>query len=471
MGVAGCSHLPHLVTLPAQAPVAILIQGAHVFDGEGELSGPQDVLIEHGRITALGPSGSVVVPDSEPQPMLVSGNGRTLMPGLWDAHVHVGGGMADLPWDARLPDPKRQLETLLFAGVTSAINAGHDVDTFALNEKTEGGQLVGPHLVTFTRLFTKRGGHPVPLYRALAPWPFKGYVIRKGTAQLDDAREACAMVAKELARTQASFVKIVYNAIPPGTPRLSRKELETLIFCAHTAGVRAAVHVGSSAEAVEAAGAGADLLMHVPWTDELSDAQVAALAKSKVTLVTTRRIYGVTAAGLRGELVFSDLERAVAAPKRLARLSPKPEGWGEGVFDQAYFESLPKWDDFLGRNIRKLHAARVPMLVGTDSGLPGLFHGPALHRELEALVALGFSTEEVLNMATAKEADFFEPATNRGHLRVGAVADLLLVEGNPLEWIVDSQRIALVIKGGVPIVRSAFHAPLEQARPENAKLH
>ncbi len=219
------------------------------------------------------------------------------------------------------------------------------------------------------------------------------------------------------------------------------------------------VHVGSPKEALDAIRAGADLLMHTPWSAPLDDAAVAEIARSKVPLVTTRRIYGVLAAGLAGHLEPIPLERAVADPKRIARLGPPPKGWGQAIFDDAYLARLPRWDAILGENLQKLHAAGVTLIAGTDSGLPGLFQGPALHRELEALVDLGFSNEEVLRMATSLPAQILEPGSQRGWIRAGAIADLLLVDGDPLTRITDTRRIAGVWTAGHPVHRKPTALP------------
>ncbi len=454
LGLTGCAgSLPPLATYSKAPTTPLLFQGVRVFDGERELPGPHDVLVRQGAIAYVGPAGTLPPPKAA---LRIPGEGRTLLPGLWDSHVHLGGGNGEAPWDSRLPDVERQLESLVFAGVTSAVDAGRSTDTGKLGRRIRRGRLVGPNLIRFSRVFTKTGGHPIPLIRALLPWPIAGIGLRRSVREIDSVEEVAKAIAKEIKDSDPDLVKIMYNAIPPGTPHLSKAELQALIDAAHAADRRVGVHVGTPKEAREAVASGADLLMHTPWTSELSDEDLAALAmlaKMDRPVLTTRRIYLTIVQGLEGRWVFSDLERAVADPDRLARLGPKPEGWGEEIFDAAYLKKLPRWDRILGENIKRLHAAGIPLLVGTDCGVPGLFHGASLHRELEALVALGFTPLEVLQRTTSRPAAYFQPKGGRGRIEKGAIADLLLVEGNPLQWITDTQRVVDVWQGGEAIER------------------
>ncbi|MDF1561733.1 MAG: amidohydrolase family protein [Deltaproteobacteria bacterium] len=443
LGCAG--HLPRLVKLPAKEPGTIFFEGVRVFDGEDLLPGPQDVLVRKGKIAFVGPAGTVPPPEGATR---IPGAGRTLLPGLWDSHLHLGGAQGELPWDARLPDLRRQLEGLVYSGVTSAVDAGRSLDVQKLHRRIRRGKVVGPHLISFSRVLTKKEGHPIPLIRTFLPWPVSSIGIKRSVREIDSVEEAGPAVAREITSSQTPWVKIVYNSIPDDAAHLSFEELEALILAAHAGGRRVGVHVGTPREAKEAAAAGADLLMHTPWTAELTETVLLALQEGGAPVITTSQIQGSVDRAVRGELDPFELEQAVADPERLARLGPKPRGYREEVFSPEYLEKLAVWDRRLGENLLRLFEAGIPQLVGTDASVPGLYQGPALHRELEALVALGLPPLEVLRRATSRPAAFFEPQGKRGRVERGHLADLLLVEGNPLENITDTRRIVGVWVGG-----------------------
>lgn len=102
------------------------------------------------------------------------------------------------------------------------------------------------------------------------------------------------------------------------------------------------------------------------------------------------------------------------------------------------------------QNVRKLHAAGLPLLAGSDAGNPGTAHGPSLHHELAMLVEAGLSPLEALRSATSVPARHFDIA-ERGCLTAGCRADLLLIDGNPLEDIRHTVRIDAVWKNGKPV--------------------
>src|SRR5699024_9534069 len=107
-----------------------------------------------------------------------------------------------------------------------------------------------------------------------------------------------------------------------------------------------------------------------------------------------------------------------------------------------------RWPAVL-ENIRKLHAAGVPLLAGSDAGNPGTAHGPSLHHELALLVEAGLTPIEALRAATSIPARQFGLA-GRGCLQPGCRADLVLIDGNPLDDIRHTVRIDAVWKTGLP---------------------
>ncbi len=439
--LGACARAPLIVAKPA-TDRQTMFQKVRVFDGKADtVSEPVDVLVQAGRIAAIGPglyapaSAEVVV-------------GGVLMPGLFDAHVHLGGVEGEPVWEigSHLPDAEAQAAAHLYCGTTTAVLAGHDGDSEGLAKEIVIHGIAGPRLLTATRIFTAPGGHPTGMCRAGLPGFIAGFMISRGIAEVSGEAAVRARVREEL-DAGAHHVKVVYHSMPPEAPRVTREELAAAIDEAKKRGKPVYVHVGTSAGAVEAAQAGAAMLMHVPWEDVLSPEQARAIAAAGTAVVTTRNIYAAWVESMSGKATFTALEREVMRPGLEETFYRKPEkidlhGFGEYTGRSADF------DRNLGQNVLVLREAGVTLVAGTDTGLPGVFPGSGLHEELKSLVALGIPTAEVLKMATSSAARVVDPDGKRGVIEVGAVADLLLLRADPLEHIEAIDAIAGVWKRG-----------------------
>lgn len=451
--LAGCTTTRAMLARPLGAadPLLTAIANVRVFDGVAEvLSEPMDVVLAQGRIQSVAPAGSAPLPEGA---VRVEGGGKTLLPGLIDAHVHLGGGDGTPPWTAELPNVEAQAAALLYAGVTTALAAGHDCSE-GLMRALDRGELPGPRVFWSSRIFTAPEGHPVPLLKALFPWPFASFYISARVRQPQTDEEARAQVAEELLE-KPDFIKIMYDDLPVGSPHLARARLAAICDEAKRRGQRTLVHVASPEDAMESLEAGASVLMHIPWDGELTDEQVRRLAESKNPIVTTERIYGVMAAGFAGTVQFTSLEKETMPPGGVEAFSRKPEGYRPPGFSDEYMAAMPGYSEHQKRNAARLFAAGAHLVAGTDSGLPGVLHGPGMHRELQALVELGVPPAAALRLATSTAAKMLDPAADFGVVAPGMRADLLLVDGDPLADISATQRIAGVWRGGRPVVRGA----------------
>lgn len=420
------------------------VTGAFVFDGMAR-QGPMDVFVRGEVIDA-------VTPTTGPQPACLDGRGKTLTPGLTDAHVHLGLSAGHAPWDLRVPDLRQQLDGLLYAGVTSALDAA------ASQGLDEELSREGPfaRLVRASRIITAEGGHPGPMIRAGAPWPVADVMLAPMLAQVpNDTTDVGAVLSSVLA-SNPDVVKLVYDDMPPGAPHLSHAMLVALLSAAKARGVRAVVHVGSATEAIEAAEAGASLLMHTPWETVLTDDEVRRLAATKVPIVTTRRVHGALTEVLEQRVALHALEREVR-PDVEPAIHHRPAGFAMRGIDASQERALARCDANLKENVRRLHDAGVVLVAGTDSGLPNVIHGGALHRELQTLVESGFTTAEALASATSVAAKVLLPGERVGVIEAGARADLLLVEGDPLEDLTALEHIVGVWRDGRAVVRAGAH--------------
>ncbi len=453
--LAACGSPPRLASVSRAVSTAqdVLIRDVSVFDGV-DMVPRRDVLITGARIGAVAPAGALDAPSGA---LELAGVGRTLLPGLIDSHAHLfsAGEKTGPP-----PDPGAIAEAFLFAGATSVLVAADVGNTENLTRRGVEEGVLAPHLFTAGAGLTAPGGHPIPLLRALLPWPVDWLATRR-IPTAAGAAEARAQVRSILAESSPDFLKIVYDDLPPGrSPHLSLESLRAAISEARSHGVRPLVHATTPRDVMDAIDAGAALLAHLPQRGILTDEQVMRLVASDVPIVTTVRLVSAShQLAARGAI---PLEREMYGPELLQPWLDDP-GWNLVGFSEE-IDSRP--DDVAAvtaANFRKLLAADVRMFVGTDSGVHGVFPGASLHREMRLLVELGMSPEKVLRAATSAPAAFLDPAGTFGRIAPGQRADLLLVRGDPTTDIGALAAIEEVFLDGIRLQRHAFEPPTPEA--------
>jgi imidazolonepropionase-like amidohydrolase len=403
------------VPLAAQQP-ATLFRNARVFDGTRVLE-RTDVLAEGGRITRVGrglraPAGGAVVDAA----------GKTLLPGLIDAHTHSFG------------DALR--EALVF-GVTTELDmfTDHRMAATARAEQAAGKASTRADFFSAGTLVTAPRGHGTE-YGMTIP-------------TLSSPDSAQAFVDARIAEG-SDYIKLVYDdgrAYGIKIATLDSATLDAAIAAAHRRGKLAVVHVGDAAGARTAIAAGADGLAHL-FVDRQADAGFAALTARRHAFVvpTLTVLMSITGTGGGAPLVQdARLMPYLTPPVRVTLAQGFPRRAGTPATSYAAAQAT----------VRQLRAAGVPILAGTDAGNPGTAHGAAMHREMELLVGAGLTPLEALTAATAGPARAFRLA-DRGRIAPGQRADLLLVNGDPTRDITATRDIAGVWKGGVPVDRAAF---------------
>jgi len=401
-----------------------VVRDVRLFDGEHVVE-RATVVVRAGRITEAGP-GVAVPPDLQ----VVEGRGRTLMPGLIDAHVHT--------WGDALA------ETLNF-GVTTVLDMFSDPGPARVLRRSREALAPRAHADLFSAgwLATAPRGH--------------GAQFGLPVPTLGTPGEASAWVDARLAEG-SDYIKIVYeprdaNGLGAPFPSLDRATMAALIAATQARGRLAMVHVSRLVAAHEALEAGADGLVHV-HADRVADAALVQLARERGAFVTPTLAviagFDPTPPATAGEA--RENQRFAADPAVRPYLTPDQR---RGLENSAGTKLVMFRLDTALASVRALHEGGVDILAGSDAPNPGTAHGASLHHELELLVRAGLTPIEALRAATSVPARRFDLA-DRGRIAPGQRADLLLVAGDPTTDIRATRAIERIWKNGAGVERRRY---------------
>ncbi len=406
-----------------------IVRNVRVFDG-GRVLSNTSVLVIDGRISAVG--AKFDAPKDFPS---IDGSGKTLLPGLIDAHTHSWG---DATRDA------------LRFGVTTELDMMGDVGRLsALKNKRESlARTDEADLWSAGAAVTAPGGHGTQYGMKVPTLAADGDAAAFVAARVGEGSDYIKLIVEDMSAYSATM----------RIPTIAETQTKSAIAAAHQARKLAVVHVSRLGEGKSAIAAGADGLVHI--FGEPGDAAFFASAKkNKAFVVPTLSVLATMAQTGEGRALGED-----------ARLKPWLAAAQIDSLKATFGSATPKpaiLADAIA-NVRALHAAGVDILAGTDAGNPGTAHGASMHGELELLVRAGLTPSEALAAATSVPARRFGLA-DRGRIAVGQRADLLLVDGDPTRDILATRAIANVWKNGYAVARvqpsSPTAAPIGEAIP------
>jgi imidazolonepropionase-like amidohydrolase len=353
--------------------------------------------VRDGRIAEVGARAAVTIPPDVPS---VAVDGKTIIPGLWDMHTHV----TQIEW----------APVYLAAGVTTVRDMGNEFEFLVpLRDAIAAGRALGPRVVA-AGLIDGGGPDAFGVYYAATP---------------EEARQAVAKYH------DAGFQQIkIYSLVTPPI-------VEAICAEAHRLGMTVTGHVPTGMTIEQAAAAGMDHVAHLAIRGEAGSDEVTktiAFLKDHKTVIDPTQSWNELLGHAVGTPIAAFQPGVLKIPAPLNRVFSNA---GAAGIDAA--TARTRLERGL-RIVKALHDAGVPIVAGTDEGIPG----HSLHREIELYVEAGLTPMEALQAATIVPARAMKMDGELGTIERGKRADMVVLNANPLDSIRNIRTVRWTISGG-----------------------
>jgi len=410
-------------SLPAQAPAstAIALVGARVIDGTGKPPIENaTIIISNGRIAAVGAANAIKIPAGA---MRVDETGKTIMPGMINAHAHLN--IDDESKMSVRDQLVLRLHTYALYGITSTVSLGStkadEIEGFKLRDEN-----MQPNLDR-ARLFTA------------------------GLNAIGKTPEEARASVDRLKGLHADLIKFHINGLPSDmTPDV----WGAIVDESKKVGLRVAVHIFYLKDAQAAVDKGVNILAHGVRDKDVTPSFVQEVKAKNISYIPTiTRDLSVFVYESRPEF-FDDpfFHRGMALYKKDMDTLSDP-AWQERVRNDKSAQAIKVAMQQGMKNLKVMSDAGVTIAMGTDSGVagnPGRWQGYFEHVELEYMVKSGMTPMQTIVAATGGAAKTMT-LNELGTIETGKLADLLVLNANPLDDILNTRKISAVYLGGVPL--------------------
>jgi imidazolonepropionase-like amidohydrolase len=393
------------------------------------------ILIHGDRIVRVGPASEITIP---PGYTVVDTSGRTMMPGMIELHGHLiilghGNYATWFPWIAKQGGSKmltKVMETsakqLLNAGITSAVDLGAPLaESLSIRDRINKGEIPGPRMSMSGPWITRNGG---------------GMTDQFGGIAVTSPAQAGQEVEK-LAKAGVDVIKAHSG--------LTREDYKAIADTAHKSGIRVHAHVYAEEDVRNALEMGIDVLSHAgsagtapPYSKELVTAIVNAGRPVVITAAHRSWVYPDTVE-FPERLQDPSIKRDMP-PEIYAEVQDSLKNWRA----LGYFARTDREMFFRERGVKQFVEAGAVIGMGTDSGTPMNFHSEALWREAKVHVDMGMPPIKVISSLTRIGANILGKQRDLGTIEPGKLADIIIVNGNPLYDITALAHVEAVVKGG-----------------------
>lgn len=424
---------------PAARPAKLALVGGMLLDGyEVGAIHNAAILIDGERIVKVGRAAEMTIP---PDYAIVDTSGRTMMPGMIELHAHLillghGNYGEWFPWIAKQGPTmlttvmETAAKQLLMAGVTSAVDLGAPLkESLDVRDRIAKGAIPGPRMSMSGPWITRQGG---------------GMTDQFGGIAVTSSQQAAAEVEK-LAAAGVNVIKAHSG--------LTRDDYKAIADTAHKHNIRVHAHVYAEEDVRNALEMGIDVLSHAgsagtapPYSPQLITDIVNAGRPVVITAAHRAWVYPDTAEfpeRLQDPLlkqmppaIYGEIQRSLANWRALG-----------------YFQRTDREMVFRERGVKQFTESGTVLGMGTDSGTPMNFHTEALWREAKTHVDMGYPAIKVISSLTRIGANVLGQQRDLGTIEPGKLADIIVVNGNPLYDITALAHVDTVVKGGKVVKR------------------
>ena len=434
-----------------QSSVKAIVGGTLVNPGGGASIKNSVVIIEGNKITKVGKKNEFKIPAGAE---IIDAEGKWIIPGLIDSHVHFfqSGGLYTRPdvIDLRKHVPYAEQELVqirdrlpdtfaryIRCGITSVVDVGGPFWNFTVRELARNTDLA-PRVAV--------AGPLASTYQPEALTTDDPPIIKINTVA-----EARALVQRQIAE-KVDLIKIWYIVRRGQTPADNLHLVKATIEESHSAGVRVAVHATQLETARAAVKAGADILVHSVTDQEVDEEFIQLLKKNNVIYTTTLVVFEGYPEVLTQQVSLMAAEHEIANPYVVSTLFdlrhlPRediPERVLKGMDNPEPLST----NSVILTNLKRLQDSGVIIAAGTDAGNIGTLHGPSIFREFELMTEAGLSSKEILTATTINGARLMGQEDKLGTIEKGKLADMVLLNSDPIADIQNTSDIHLIVKNG-----------------------
>ncbi len=462
-------------TLP-QPPKSLVVTHISVVDvSTGETKPDMTVIISDGRIREIGSSTTARIPEAA---QVVEAGGKFLIPGLWDMHVHIFNQIS------RRPPNTWYFPLFIANGVTSVREMWTKLENMPQVREWRrlqlDGSLIAPRIAAVGTLVDGPAGVETTNLPALQPGPTANSVSTPEEAR-QFVREVKA-AGIDFVKTYSSLSREAYFAIADEAKKQAIPFAGHVPFLvgaaeASSAGQRSMEHLN---QILESSSSRSHELFQVPgreWSskyDKLTlDTFDEAKFKKLVTTLAQNHSWQVPTL-VRNQVWAFRGETVIMSDSRLRYIPANEVATWKKQFPDLRPTDIEKavrgrlWQKQL-EVVRRMKDAGVPLMAGTDLGADYIYPGFSLHDELTLFVEAGFTPLEALKAATRNPAEFLGLLDSMGTVEKGKIADLVLLNANPLEDIRNTQKIEAVVVNGRFLDRKELDQLLAKAEGEAKK--
>jgi imidazolonepropionase-like amidohydrolase/predicted enzyme related to lactoylglutathione lyase len=381
----------------------LVIENAHVIVGNGMVKDAATVVIAADRIQSVSTEKLELKAGKR-----IDARGRTLMPGLIDTHVHFFGltaqGQAAFRAQIETLAPK-YMKDFIRHGVTTVKSLADPLDlVLELRMTINDGKIIGPRILLVGPCFTAPGGHPAVTLGRDDPWMRSEIAI-----EVDDEdtarKEVRRLVEKGVDAIKAAIEAGQGTGMPDAMPRLSVNVLRAIVDETHKHKLRATVHTHREQDVIDAVESGADGVEHGVWDSKLRDIRLADLLL-----------------------------------KRNVNYTPTLWAWS--------LDKESKSFETAKQNLKTLSDKDVRISLGTDTLCSMPSPGLNTIQEMEFMAEAGLTPEKIISAGTRNAAEHLGLLDDLGTIEPGKIADLIIVNGDPLKDISSLHNVQIVIKAG-----------------------